>query len=365
MRILQVTTLLALLGGVVAGCVSPAPVENRSSMLRTNQEFIEATEQSIPSINDVAFVLRYVFMNLPSEVKVYPTENFFYFEFGGDGRELKGAFRFPIMDPEVLEFGFYDLVNYTREGDGNGSYRRFRKEDGLTFENIDRFHKRVTYMGKTITFVFNDLGWSLPKGAKLTADERYLGPIQDESGIKFHFMFNTTHNYFFFLLNDDKSVAEIFRRVNPEVIVGTRSKFAFFDDTANSRKLLIGVHQENIRKNNYYDGPFDQLPDNYIEQSEQGKWMQLAFPEYKGRIDKYGNIAGMEANGARVAIAAYMSYTSDDQVLNMIAECKAEKTMTFTHCIARDMRFRAAPEAYKLKASSRVPPKAPKKVKKR
>ena len=54
----------------------------------------------------------------------------------------------------------------------------------------------------------------------------------------------------------------------PHVLIGRRSGFAFFKDIALHRKLLVGVYAGNIDVNNYLDGPFDQLPDNFLEGDE-------------------------------------------------------------------------------------------------
>ena len=56
-------------------------------------------------------------------------------------------------------------------------------------------------------------------------------------------------------------------------------------------------------QNNWYDGPFDQMPDNYVcnGQIEVKPYLEQHYTEYEGRIDKYGRFLNKE--GRRIAVA--------------------------------------------------------------
>ena len=309
--------------------------------VHTNQEFIEGVRTEGDFL-DIMLVFEHVLSSLADDVTVYPTENFFYFEFTYAGREAKGAFRFPLMRPESIEFGYYDLVNYKRDGEGNGAFRKMTEADGVRVISPNRFLRKVTYKGIKRNFHMYEPGFKKPIHAKLGENEKYLGPVMDESGLAFHFVFNKTKPHLMYLLNEDAFTSELFNRVSDKILVGTRSKFAFYDDKENNRRILFGVDSVNVKKNNYYDGPFDQLPDNYIEQSQLGKHMELAYPYYQGRIDKYGNIAGMEKKGARVAVTTYRHYKDIAELKKITEYCEEnspeKEDGTFYNCLTSDSK---------------------------
>ena len=60
------------------------------------------------------------------------------------------------------------------------------------------------------------------------------------------------------------------------------------DEAHGDRKVLVAVRRLNISRNDYFDGPFDQLADNYADETQVAVYMQRAFPSLQGRIDKYG-----------------------------------------------------------------------------
>ena len=89
----------------------------------------------------------------------------------------------------------------------------------------------------------------------------------------------------------------------------------------NLRKILVGADAYNVLKNNWYDGPFDQLPDNYVNigEIEIQRYIEAAYPADSGKIDKYGNF--LEQEGVRVAIAPYYAYYSRDELMGYINDC--------------------------------------------
>src|SRR6202008_2567057 len=91
------------------------------------------------------------------------------------------------------------------------------------------------------------------------------------------------------------------------ILVGKRTGFAFYRDHLRDRKILIGAYKPNMLTNTWFDGPFDQLPDNFI----QGEALRDAFvandPGLKGRIDRFGAFPGGEE---RMAIDPYLPYSA-------------------------------------------------------
>ena len=105
---------------------------------------------------------------------------------------------------------------------------------------------------------------------------------------------------------------------------GRRSGFAFWVDRDHgNRKVLTGVHQLNVRRNDYYDGPFDQLADNYADETRVAAYMQLAYPGLRGRIDKYGYYTDRE-RPLRVALSTYFVYAAQSDVLAFVEQLRLE-----------------------------------------
>ena len=87
-----------------------------------------------------------------------------------------------------------------------------------------------------------------------------------------------------------------------DLLVGRRSGFVFLVDKPYSdRKVLLAIRGANAVVNNYYDGPFDQLADNYVDQTEISKYLKLVFTPLEGRIDKYGYYTDRQPS-SRVAV---------------------------------------------------------------
>ena len=86
-------------------------------------------------------------------------------------------------------------------------------------------------------------------------------------------------------------------------MIGKRTGFAFYRD--GERKILVGVHERNSRLNTALDGPFDQLPENFIEGEALREAIVAADPGAKGKIDRLGNF--IDGSG-RYLIHPYLLY---------------------------------------------------------
>jgi hypothetical protein len=157
----------------------------------------------------------------------------------------------------------------------------------------------------------------------MSADERFIGPIFDESGIRFLLVYNQRLKAFHYLLDETITPNESFvpSPSTDRILIGKRTGFAFYRDHKLDRKILIGVFEGNSRVNNYYDGPFDQLPDNFIQGESLRNAILDVAPYLKGRIDRYGSSFDGET---RYMIAPYVHYAMEDDLL-MFHHCAESK----------------------------------------
>jgi hypothetical protein len=275
-------------------------------------------------IDDVKSVFRLVFGSLPDSVKVYPTENYYYFYFYHGGAKYAGNFRFDIEDRDrgLVHFNYFkDFTLWQRdETDYSAVYGA---KDGVEVKKAGKLAYEVGFEGKKVLFALNDLSGVKPPDGTVRQDETYIGPIFDESGIRFFLVFNPELKIFLFILDETAAIPEQFNAssASKSITIGVRTGFAFYQDEYGKRKILVGVNQTNTAVNNYFDGPFDQLPDNFLKGNVLHDAIIAASPEMKGHIDRFGNSPDGET---RYLIAPYLQYT-DEGDLAIIDQCTSEE----------------------------------------
>lgn len=291
-----------------------------------NQSYLEgALRDGGFDITKPEEVFAHIFKALPENVKVYPTENYFYFRFGHRGQMYSGNMRLDITDRDegVLHFAYFDQPE-----DWNAEliteYRPLNKDDGVLVEKVEDLLYRVTFGGKSTLFQLNDLrGVQAPPEA-IADGEVFLGPVFDESGVRFFLMFSEQQKYFSFVLDEQAERSDHlipYDNDTPEVLLGMRTGFAFYQDPYLNRKILIGVYRGNVQNNNYFDGPFDQLPDNFLEGTVLRDAILTVYPDLEGEIDSHGNFKNL---AGRVLVNPYINYQylSD---LDAFLKCKSNQ----------------------------------------
>ena len=272
-------------------------------------------------ISDRLNVFSFLFSHLPDKVTVLPTEGYYYFQFYHDGAHFAGNMRLDIKDRDqgVLHFAYYSVVSeYGQEFVSN--YKPLGSADGVTVSKIDDLNYSISFADKSVHFALNDLRDQKPRTNQLAPDEILIGPMWDEAGIPLFLVHNPKDRYFLYVLNENGFVPEVFipHSYASDIVIGSRTSFAYNNDQVHDRKILIGVKSSNVENNNYYDGPFDQLPDNFIKGDSLKDALELVYPDLKGQIDRYGNFNNFEG---RFVIDAYHIYEVSDELL-VHQECK-------------------------------------------
>lgn len=317
--------------------ISCADTQKNNVSLITNHKFIESLYDNTNYAN-TSELFELVFSQLDNEVAVYPSENYYYFELPLNGKILAGNIGLSAhqIDEGKIYFAHYEKSDKFSPIDTILKFggRYFDKNDGVNVTKADEFKYSITYKEKTVVFNLNKININPPKKAKLMLDEIFIGPNFDESGIKFFLIYNNQTNRFYWILNEEGFVPETLLNFGNGILIGERTQFAFYNDSANNRKLLIGVYGVNALNNNWYDGPFDQLPDNYIKKGdiEIKNYLEKVYPALKDKIDKYGHFLDNIEN--RVAINPYLIYFYAEELLNQISYCQSSMTDSeFYTCI--------------------------------
>jgi hypothetical protein len=268
----------------------------------------------LPLADPVA-MFAYVLGALPERVKVYPTENYYYFSFIYKKVRYAGNIRLDAMDRDQgkVHFAFYeDLAEWKDESPV--IHMVLDMAQGVAVEKLDRLVYRISYRDKTVVFALNDLSGVVPPAGTLGPEEKYIGPIFDDSAIRFFLIYNPRLKIFHYVLDETVEVADQFlpAAATDRILIGKRTGFAFYRDQRRDRKILIGVFEGNARVNNYLDGPFDQLPDNFIEGDTLRNIILDVDPSLAGKIDRLG---GSRDGAERFLISPYMQYRQEDELL--------------------------------------------------
>jgi hypothetical protein len=299
------------------------PSADKTSLV-TNEAFIRGLYHE-EKVDDPISVFRHVFSAMENEVSVYPTENYYYFESTLKGTTIKGNIGLPAdrRDDGIVSFSYEeesaieDTIHPPLEKEVD-----LKAQDGVHLTKVNDFKYTISFDGKTVIFNLNNVGISPPEKASLCPDETFVGPSFDESGLQFYLIYSEKCHSLFWVLNEDNFVPEQFLSHTPVLLIGRRTEFALYNEKDNNRKILIGVKKENVIRNNWYDGPFDQLPDNYIKTGmELRKYVEASYPYTRGKIDKYGIF--LNDRDVRVAIAPYLQYSSKYQLANLLNSLRA------------------------------------------
>ncbi len=312
-----------LLCGLVAlvGLAGGGAAEEASPTLHFNQAYVEeATRASRLDVKDPMAVFAFVFAALPERVKVYPTENYFYFTFLHDGAPYDGNIRLDASnrDQGKVIFAYSeDLAEW--RGETDVKHLILDQSAGVKLEKVAALAYRMTYKDKSVVFELNDLSGVWPPPNALAPDETFIGPVLDESGIRFFLVFDRRLKIFHYILDETVRIADQLEPIPraDRIVIGKRSGFAFYRDHLRDRKIMIGGYEGNMVTNSWFDGPFDQLPDNFIEGDTLRDAIIAAAPEMKGRIDRFG---GWGDGSERYAIDPYVAYRAYDD-LTMFDRC--------------------------------------------
>ena len=104
---------------------------------------------------------------------------------------------------------------------------------------------------------------------------------------------------------------------------------------------MIGAYESNSRLNNYFDGPFDQLPENFIDGEDLRQAIIEADPSAKGQIGRLGHYADDEG---RYLIHPYMLYRKESDLL-VVHRCATGKLRAtdYDRCFVRDAEGQDGP----------------------
>ena len=325
----------ALAAALVASICAGSPARADDNPINFNEAYVDQVRRhpsvDIASLDDV---FDYVFSSLADDVTVYPTENYYYFKFLHGGIPYAGNFRLDVADRDrgIIHFAYFSENNPFTE-QHLSEHRAFSKEQGVEVRKVDDLVYAVTWKGQTVTFHLNDLRDVRPGEGQIGPGETYLGPVFDESGVQMFLLWNQALEMFLYVLDQEVPSEEYFvSAASDRIRIGLRTSFAWYQDRYRDRMILAGVRAAETQLNTFFDGPFDQLPDNFLRGEELRQALLTLSPDVDGKIDRIGNSHDLTG---RMLVDPYILYQEEEDLV-VFDQCAAAAVdeATYYPCFA-------------------------------
>lgn len=312
---LTIVSLLA--GSCLGGTGARAQAEVSGPAVHFNQMEIAALRLPALEMDDWRSVLDHILSSAGSDIVVYPSEGYYYFRFQNGPRLVSGNLRFDLMDAArgELNFAYYSGAAFGE--DPVDYYGLLGPSDGVDLRSTGPFEYELRFQGRLTRVHIYRAEEELAGPKPVATGELYVGPVFDESGVRLHLVFDEVTRAFFFILNEAAPAGDTFSSYPglPSIQVGDRTGYAFYADGRRGRRILVGVARRNILANSYFDGPFDQLPDRFVDPGEMQRLMVLAYPDLEGVIGPRG--VYLDTPFMRAMVAPYRRYESVDEFADL------------------------------------------------
>lgn len=294
----------------------PVPADTDATPLQTDLGRFDRIDTE--NIDDVFTAL---FGALEVDIAVQTSGNYLFIRFEHDGIPYEGNFRLDAADRDrgLVHFAYFPRIGDRREP-GPTHYKAFGTAEGVKVTRVAALTYVVVHNRKAVIFRLSDLSQMMPATGDLGEDEILVGPVMDESGAGFFLVWHKRHQLFLYVL-DERTTRDDFAGVNfsGQIRIGRRTRFAIYRDRYVGRWILIGVSRDEAVRNTLYDGPFDQMPDNSVDEETLRSALIARHPALEGRIDRFGNFFGL---AGRVIIVPYLHYDAPAD-LAVVDQCAA------------------------------------------
>lgn len=325
---------------LAAGAAAPATTvgaarDGPSGAVTFNEHEIRAIRQPLVDLNRPLDVLEFLIREAGGEMTVFPSEGYYYFQFQNGPWKVHGNLRFDLVDAAKGGLNFAYYVPAARGGQAPDFYGLLSARDGVQLTTLSPFELELRFRGRLTRVHLYDA--SAEAGALRPAgrDETYVGPVFDESGARFHLLFDESADAFLFVLDESAPRPETYTSLEswPALELGNRSAYAFYSDKAQDRRILVGVSNGAIRANSYFDGPFDQLPDRFVDPVRLQALIVRATPELGGQVGPRGLY--LDAENLRALVTPYLKYDDPIELLQLAACMGAQAD---SHAVTRCLK---------------------------
>ena len=196
---------------LLAAGIAAAFAQDRIHLHTNEAEIGEVLRDGGVAIDDPLAVFGAVLKNLPERVQVYPTENYFYFRFTQNGAVYAGNIRLAAADRDQgkVNFAYNEQPDRlecrsqkSSRGAGGGAGRHRGEGRAADLSRHARGKDRHLRPQRPVR--------GQAAAGMMRADETFLGPVFDESAIRFFLVFNSRLKIFHFVLDETTPVADQF-----------------------------------------------------------------------------------------------------------------------------------------------------------
>ena len=241
-------------------------------------------------------VLYDLFRQISPKATVYPSENYYYFAFYRGGDSYSGSLRLSAgtRDEGILEFACYKTItSWHKTALSDTVIKYLKKSDGLVLRKENRFAYSASFRGIKVEFLLNRINQD-PKNIPLAADEEFVGRLLDDSGVMFALIYNRPQKVFYYILDENGEAHEPLTAIRNNAYISARTGFVYARDDLLHRYILFAVNAQEMFDNTPYDGPFDQLPENYFAELKFWSFVFDSNPRLAGEISKNGEFFGLK-----------------------------------------------------------------------
>ena len=311
---LRVAGATALLG--LAMPAAPALADDPIGNVAFNEASIDARTRAV-AVDEPMAVFAQILAQIPSEASIHPTENYYYFTFEGNGRTYAGNLR---LHPEERDEGIVHFAYFDTADPSWFRHLSLDASDGVRLDRKGPLAYRLAYGEHAVTFRMNPLLQVDPGLPTVAAGEVFVGRGMDESGLILTLVYSFAAERFLWVLDPDQTMEVPLAPFDAGLDVHVASGFAFLGSPASPRRVLVGVDAHEVVRNTWNDGPFDQLPDNWLDRTRFRELAERSDPALHGRINARGEFRDGES---RLAVAPYLQYRALSEITDRRDVCRS------------------------------------------
>ncbi len=241
----------AALAAAFLAC-APAKAQDEAALaaicFTTSPMWSKCCVQSSLQVGDPKAVFAFVLNSLPDRVKVYPTENYYYFRFVHNGAQYAGNVR---LDNESRDQGkihiAYSIDFAEWKDEDPAMHQLLGQSEGVIVEKLDRLIYRVSYGARASSSSLTISRTSFRRRARSRPTSATSARVRRFRGAFLSRLQHQTEAVSLYSRRDRFDRPLCADAKSDRILIGKRTGFAFYRDHHVERKILIGVFEGNSR----------------------------------------------------------------------------------------------------------------------
>lgn len=317
---------------LILGCTPVSKV-----FLSLREQELEHEAQFKELLVDMNFLQNFL-TALPNQLLIRSANRSLYFRFFNESDEYFGSFY--ILDSH--EGPFLLFATYRREvwNGRNQSHtvKFFQDHKGFLIEALPNESYKISFNGIERLISYNAPKTIDPKTLNLKDTEIFLSEVFDESGLSFALTYDRYLHTFRFLIPSGNLFPDRLKQLSERLFLDLRTEFIFFKEKHNNNLTLVGASKGSLIANNYYDGPFDQVPLTLFREEWFHEILREAFPSSVSNYNMYGYQENTRDQSIKfLALPFYFAYNSLDDMKSKEQRCEKIFPASLITCLTQQI----------------------------